>query len=60
MCFSFIKFLQEGKKTIDPQTSFLMLEAKEVNSSATLKSSSIFEKMAHFLVLLSISNSWKW
>jgi hypothetical protein len=43
------------------QTSFLMLEAKQIKSSVTPKSSSIrVKKIVHFLVFLSISSSWKW
>ncbi len=34
-------FKKERKMSKTPQTSFLMLEAKHINSSATLKSSSI-------------------
>ncbi len=39
--FSSNFFKKENKLSRSPQTSFLMLEAKQINSSATTKSSSV-------------------
>jgi hypothetical protein len=52
--FLSLNFLKKERKLFrTPQTSFLMLEAKQINSSATPKKIPLsFEKMVHFLILL--------
>jgi len=60
MCFFLSNFFKKERKiSRTPQTYFLMLEAKQINSSVNpLPLGS--KKIVHFLVFLSISSSWKW